>query len=706
MKRRTFIATCIGGNGMLTVGCGGGQSVASPGPVPAPPAEPTTPSPPPAEPIASKPLGVSLGMLVSAGGRAVPFTVGHCFQPGQVPKGATVAGAASPIQCAVKSRWPDGSAKIAVLSGLTDAGTSVRKSIALNVVADSTALSAVSLADLQATGITASIRFGDLGMASWAGQAWATPHRTWISGPQMSSWLYRQPIGADAHLVAWLELRCHRSGQVELLAWLENGYLKVAAPGQRAGEVVLTVGATQRFSRTITLANHQRAVLAEGEQVSHWLGEANPSWPQHDMPHLLGSRLVPNYRGRTPSVSPLFARLAQRYAPLAQANLPDIMGSTGYHPSIGLLPEWDAAYVTTQADPRASTAVLVNACAAGRYGTHFRDEATQLPLQFSSHANLVVGPGAGIGSSGSSSRNQYTPAATGASPPMFASSHQPAIGYMAYLVSGWHYFVEEAQFVATLNFLKQTDGTRQFTSGVFESAAGANITRGAAWALRALAHATCITPDDHPLKAELNASLAANIDHYHKRYVSTPSNPLGLVHPYDNYNTGSGPWIGAPWMDDFFTATLGVLKDLQLLGPASSAKLDDLLAWKYRSVVGRLGVGSGAFPYPYAAQYNIVYCPSGTCDWASGAGPWYASWGEVAKVMGLPEAASSGLPLESGYPVEPTGYWGNMMPAISLAVDHGAAGAAQAWARIVSAPNFAQQVQGYDHDPVWGVAPR
>jgi len=47
-----------------------------------------------------------------------------------------------------------------------------------------------------------------------------------------------------------------------------------------------------------------------------------------------------------------------------------------------------------------------------------------------------------------------------------------------------------------------------------------------------------------------------------------------------------------------------------------------------------------------------------------------------------------------------------MMPAISLAVDHGAAGAAQAWARIVSAPNFAQQVQGYDHDPVWGVAPR
>ena len=83
-------------------------------------------------------------------------------------------------------------------------------------------------------------------------------------------------------------------------------------------------------------------------------------------------------------------------------------------------------------------------------------------------------------------------------------------------------------------------------------------------------------------------------------------------------------------MDDFFTASFGYLKDQQLHSSTLQTKLDQFVAWKYRSIVGRLGgSGSSEYSYRYAAQYLLPYAPSASTNWA-GAGPWYGSWGEVA----------------------------------------------------------------------------
>jgi hypothetical protein len=240
-----------------------------------------------------------------------------------------------------------------------------------------------------------------------------------------------------------------------------------------------------------------------------------------------------------------------------------------------------------------------------------------------------------------------------------------------------------------------------------ESAAGANTTRGAAWALRTLAQAAAMTPDGDPLRADLAASIDANIDYYHSKYVARPANPLGLVRPYSNYNVGASPLTSAVWMDDFFTGAFGYLKDLRVHDASRSAKLDAFLAWKYRSVVGRLGSGgAGSYPYTHAAQYTLPYAPTDAADWTSGSGPWYADWGEVARAMGLPTATNAGDPLVTGYPTLPTGYWSNLLPALAYAVDHGAPGAPEAWNRLVSASNAGVQAEGYRDQPVWGVVPR
>ncbi|HEX6703178.1 MAG TPA: hypothetical protein VF169_00350 [Albitalea sp.] len=676
-------------------------------PVPIPVPKPPPPPPPPPAPAPAPALQLQLTSPV--GGTLLPFTVGQALQQGQVPAGSTVAADIANFQCVVKNRWRDGSAKFAILSGRSDLSPNASKMVALRVAAAPAATTPVSTADLAATGVTASIQFGSFGTAVWNAGDWGSPVQTSVAGPEMAAFTYRKPLGSDAHLVAWLEVRTYKGGRVEVLPWIENGYLRVANPTSKSGTASFTLGGTSRFSQSLTLLNHQRAVLASGSTLTHWFGGDPQVTPRHATAYLMGTRLVPNYRGVTSPNSNLFGRLATSYTPLAQANYESDMGATGYAAGIGLLPEWDVAYLTSGGDPRALRAVVINAYAAGRYGIHYRDETTNRPLLLSGYPHLVMGSGSGVVAIGSSSTGSYTPAASGGSPPVYDSPHHPAMGYMAYLLTGWNYFLEETQLLATANFLKQSDTVRQGGKGIFESAAGTNIPRGAAWGIRTLAQAATLTPDADGLRNAFASSLDENVAYYHGRYVAMPNNPLGLVQPYDHMidASPSSPWQAHIWQDDFVTGTFGYLKELQVTSASVAAKFDQFLAWKYRAIVGRLGgSGNDQYSYRYAAQYLVYFAPRNSADYSGGTGPWYANWGQVARAMGIGTSGNTGEPLESGYPTEPTSYWGNLMPALSYAVDHGAAGAIEAWNRVTSASNFPTQAAGYDDYPVWGVKPR
>ncbi|WP_298235075.1 hypothetical protein [uncultured Azohydromonas sp.] len=653
------------------------------------------------------PAVLSLELHGGVDGKLLPFTVGQPLRQGQLREGALLAAADVPdLQCVVQNRWPDGSAKFVLLSGRVDMKAGLGRKLLLGV-GDTPAPGPVVKPDsLARAGLSANVSFGSYGVAGWTGKDWDTPARTLVAGPQMSAWTYRKPIGTDAHLVAWLEVRSYQGGHVEVLPWIENGHLNVPGSGERSGTATFTLGGTQRFSQPLTLLNHQRAVLAEGTQLTHWAGADPRIVPRHDVAYFMATRLVPRYSAVTPPRSPLYGRLPTSYTPLAQAAYPQAMGTVGYHASIGLLPEWDVAYLSTGADVRAWRSVLINAYAAGRYGIHYRDEKTQRPLAFSRHPKLTMGGGSGVTGLSSSSAGQVTPAAVGGVPPPFTTSHHPSMGYMAYLVSGWNYFLEESQFVATANYLKNNDVQRFGSKGILQSSSGALTTRGAAWALRSLAQAAAVTPDSDPWRAELVASLNANIGYYHDRYVTRPSSPLGIVEPYAPYFP-TDPWMGAIWMEDFFTAAWAYVSELKVHDTALQPRLDAFLAWKARSIVGRLGgSGSGEYAFPHAAQYRIPFAPRVKTDWANGTGPWYASWGEVARAMGLPTAGEPGDAMVSGYPGSATAYWGALMPALAYAVDLRAEGAAKAWQRVTSSPTYPKLARDFDNHPVWSVYPR
>lgn len=655
----------------------------------------------------------TLRLTSTSTGTGLPFSAGYAFRQGDIPSGKYITASNANLrgfQAVVKNRWRDGSVKFAVLSGLADLQASVEQTVTIGWTDSAPTAAALGLAALKATGISASISYGAYGTATWSGSTWDSPFLSPVSGPEMSSWVYRQPIGSDQHLVAWMEVRLYRSGAVEIVPWIENGYLLRASPGERSGTATFAINGATRFSGGLTLYNHTRAVLASGQALSHWLNGDPGITFKHDMGYLQLTGLVPAYRARTSASSPIWGRVSTSYTPLAQHDYPNGMGSAGFHPSIGPLPEWDVAYMTSGGDARAWRAVQINGYAAGRYGYHFRDETTNRAPRFSSYPNLVLSSGSGISGTGSSSTNQYTPASSGGSAPSFTNSHMPAIGFMAYLVTGRWYFLDEMQLLSSAMFLKQSDNNRNFTQGVILASAGSNTTRGAAWTLRALADVAAMTPDeDEPMRSEYVGSVQGNIDAYHARYVARPNNPLGVVQPYSDYTSGDGKIDSAAWMEDFLTWSFGNMRSVQAYGSAFDTKVDQFLAWKYRSIVGRLGLNqSGSWSYRNAAVYTMPYAPSETPDWAGGAGPWYSSWGDAYVANGMTYSAGNTL-LGAYIDGEglATSYWGNLQPAIAYAVEHGAAGALDAYNRMVGAANWSSAAAYFDSDtPVWSVRPR
>ena len=182
-------------------------------------------------------------------GRLCRFPWANLFVRATYAVGKTITASMPEFQATIKSRWPDGSAKFAVLSGRATLSANVERELVLQVADAVATASSVSLAELRATGIVADIPYGSYGSATWQSADWDTPFLVWVVGPQMSSWIYRKPIGGDAHLVGWLEVRCFAGGAVEVVPWLENGYLSVASPGSRSGTATFTLGGTQRFRR-------------------------------------------------------------------------------------------------------------------------------------------------------------------------------------------------------------------------------------------------------------------------------------------------------------------------------------------------------------------------------------------------------------------------------------------------------------------------
>lgn len=641
-----------------------------------------------------------------------PYTLGYAFRQGDVPKGSSVAADVGSLQVIPKNAWPDGSLKFAVLSGIVDLAASVPKTINLRNAAVPSTTAALDTTRLRSTNIVAEIGTDAFGTVRWSGADWQTPFAQWVSGPVMSSWIYRKPVGTDKHLVAWLEVRLYSNGAVEVLPWIENGYLQVAGPTNKATRYTFSLGGTQRFAAYIDLKHHQRTTLISGAALSYWLGSDASVTPAHNKAYLQSTELVPTYMAAVSNLANAVLGLVTTYQPLQAGNFKydqDSMASSGYQDPIGLLPQHDVLYLTSNA-PVAYGAVVRNGFSAGRWAIHYRDETTNRPPRFSSYPNLNIRSGHGFKDTGGSTKSHFTPVATGGNAPQWDVAHSPSVGYLAYLVTGRWYFMEEVQFATTANYLGNGDQAwlRDGAKGLVQPCPGAWQTRATAWDWRARVQALAVTPDtDTALRAEFIASVEANIAHFHQRYVAQANNPFGWIKPGEAYSNGN-MGIGAAWQQDFVTAAFGFALSLGLPTSATMAvKLSEFFKWKAKSAVMRLGTQAG-FWYVNGAPYTLAISPASRPDYDKGTGPWYASDAEAYKAtyavapawLGKTEGTLAGeiMPGERAM-------WGNLMPAIAYAVRHGVPGASEALSRVTSATNWGTLRAAFDQRPVWGIQP-
>jgi hypothetical protein len=657
--------------------------------------------------------------LSLAGGLAgkQAFAIGMVFRKGDVPNGQNL----NNLQMTVRNRWPDGSVKFGLIAGFATLVANTHRTVGLDLG------SGVAGATLTTTHLQAAltqpvqIDFSGAGSASWSGADWASPFLTVATGPLMSSWIYRKRIGSDAHLVGWLEVRLFANGAVEVLPWVENGYIAVAAPTNKNGSYQFTLGGTARLGAGLAfdLKHHQRTPLLSGAAVSHWLGSDPGALPLHNKAYLMETELVPAYGATVAANAARVTALPATFSPLAQGVFTydsDSMPSPGYQQPIGLLPEHDVLHLTADDAARQKTAraVIHAGYSAGRYGIHYRDENTHRPLRFSQHPTRVIADGQGFKDNGSSSASTFTPVATGGNPPTWDTAHSPSVGYMAYLITGRWYFMEEVQFAATCNYLGNGDVPvlRAGSQGLVQPCTGAWQTRSCAWDWRSKVHALTVTPDDDtPLRNEFIACVEANIAHFHGRYVAQANNAFGWVLPGEEYN-GKMSEI-AIWQQHFVTAVFGHAVSLDLpIGATPKANLKSFFAWKAQSAIRMLGTAAN-FNYINGAPYTVKTGTSlSVASFTNGTGPWPASDAALYASTFTPAPSWMGstpgvlaFEYQPDYGAAVRGMWGNLQPAIAYAVRHGLPGASAAYARMTSATNWPQFLAQFNVHPVWGVKP-
>lgn len=683
-----------------------------------------------------------------------PWTCGHAFKQGDLPAGQTLLG----LQTNIRNYWPDGSAKIALVSGSSAvvSGAPLTVTIQTGSAASGTALTE---ADLAATGVQATLQFGAgpvVSLAPLIGVAAAGASdgvvtggmvRQLASGPVMSSWLYCAPASStNVHLMAWFEVRLYAGGAVQVLPWLENGWTRVASKAGHAGTLTFTLGGSTRFTQAdVHIAAQCRVVAQDVSGCGYWLGTA-PSLSVCPSPtYIQETGLTPSYLVDTSSATTQLNNLTQAYSPTTYGQLTTSprnsngngtnngefdpgMGDAGYHAGIGILPEWDAFYLSSGGDVRAYRAVLSNAMGYGRYGVHFRDENTLRPVNPLDVPNKTLPQGsnhniADIGA------NQYgapeiLPVVSGydtgsgvIKPEYWAQTHHPSAGYTAYLLTGHEFFLELCQFVAGTCFLRQNNIARNYGSG-YQYTHRETI-RGAAWGLRTIFQAATISVDGSTIQTGIATIASNNIQQYYANYITSPCGSFGVPRPYSNFQPSAVParYNINGWEADFWCATWGYAVDIK--PPVSSTRITELGAffqWTGQWIVGRLGPLNDANSFGYSGAGKIystsIANVSTDAPWIGNVGPWMSSWGEAFQLTwGSSNADNSvtnlgGIAGDNGYFPSATSYWGNLQPAIAYAVTHNVPGASAAYARMTGAPNWGDFLASAAVNPVWAVEPR
>ena len=549
----------------------------------------------------------------------VPVTFGQIFRKGDVTLNGTLTGHLSngttvPLQVDKKATYDDGSLRHAIITTILPS-LEANESKTLKLVvsefnfANSLAINTSdTLAIKQNTKINVSMDDQNYSISA-KDLLTADSSKLWLNGPLVKEWHVMSPLklndGSEhPHLTAYFNVRYYKQSETfRSRVTLENNWALQSNPKNLHYSVEISDGKNVLFQQAdITHFHHARwtKVYWSKPVQTHII---------HNKDYLIQTNAIPNYNSNLSVKESDLQKMIDKWdnstSPRSSLPINGIMGTgfieenfpkTGGRPDIGPLPRWAVRYLLSN-DQRAKVITLGSGEQAGSFPIHLRDKSTGLPISLKSYPSLSTHPN--VIKNGESILAQctndcdvpYTP----------DTAHQPSIAFIPYIMTGDHYFLEELIFWSMWNPLYTAPKNHGFGQGLLNF----QQVRGQAWSMRTLAHAALFTPDNHPLKPELNEMLQANLSWYTNKYTNNPdANALGWIYPISSRDVEP---VITPFMDDFFTWSMGYISSMGV------GEANNFLHWKAKFAVDRI-VDNG-YCWIFASPYRLQIADNKISGW-------------------------------------------------------------------------------------------
>jgi hypothetical protein len=561
--------------------------------------------------------GDIVGLLLDGGdapaGTVVVF--GQVFRPGDVPAGGALAarlaanGQRLPTQLDVSRRHPDGSARFGLVSLAVPALPAGRR-IGVVLARGTSTGEALDLAHALA-GRRAEVEItprdgGNPWRADLAALLRAAPPATrWQSGPLVTQARLVQPVPiagiTSMRLVADVAVRADGTLWVE--AWLRNDIAMQPGGGEAAYALRILLDGREALS----------ADVPRHWQYAGWgrlVGSApggrpapEPPLVRHDPAYLAETGAVLPYDLSTGVEEAVLGRFAEAMrdagwrTPLGSRTIQTRMGTGGGRPDIGQTTLAQAAWIMT-GDARAAAFSVGQAEAAGSAPWHYWDarggwlDVQRWPL-FWDDARGGRPPFTLLQPAGND---------TGWG---LASSHQPDLSYVPYLLTGRRAFLDNLMAQAAWNVSSVWPRARRGRTPSDPAHDRIIVqdrqVRGSAWGLRQIDEAAWIAAEDEASRAYIEQVAAANWAWLRARIPEWTAQQ-GEVH---GWLPGVYGVAGAlpPWQQDYFASTVAA---------AARRGREDaraFLDWMRNFLVGRFFADDKGFTRNDGVAYLLAISP-------------------------------------------------------------------------------------------------
>ena len=576
--------------------------------------------------VAGEIVGLVLQNPTSATATAREITFGQEFTAGQVPAGtqlvAMIGGRAVAVQMDVKTTNPDGSVAMAVLTmeqPAIAAGVSTPVMLALAPTGTGPG-TPVNIAALAAPGssynLVVNLRLHNSDGSTTpvtinAGQALAAAlksgaYSTWLSGPQATQVRIDVPVAGSLHVT--MDITDYADGTTSTDVSFNNDIAMTATGGTAVYDATITQNGAVAFQQN-AITQYQ---YTEWDQTFASNGAPGVN-VQHDIAALEKTGLIQNYDLTTGVATSQIAAAETTQlnsvgfdSVLSNAGIYEGMPDTGGRWDIGTTTEANALWLMTQ-NATAAEYALDQANAAGSIPWHMSDPTTGTFLTATAYPTLWAdsrgGTSVGYRTTGLT-QPLPTPAQTGWH---LDVAHQPDNDYIAYLMTGDQYYLDQLNAQASYDVLSMRPNTN--TTGVLNGRQGAagivadgnTQVRAAAWNLREIVEAAAANPDGSPEKAYFT-QVENNNFNYLLTFVSTLNEGQATGWMPGAYPAG----FIAPWQQDYLATTVA------LAAEQGNAAAKQLLGWETNFLAGRfVNAANGFSPY-LGGQYNLaVDSPTG-----------------------------------------------------------------------------------------------